>query len=58
MAAKVRWYRDAWWVILHDQRKKKKKRFGPTKANKRLADETAKQINAATTAVQIPVGPN
>ena len=47
MAAKVKFDRGAWWVFTHYQGKRKKKRVGPTKANKREAEEIAKKINAA-----------
>ncbi len=47
MAAKVKFDRGAWWVFTHYQRKRKKKRIGPTKANKREAEEIARKINAA-----------
>ncbi len=47
MAAKVKFDRGAWWVFTHFDRKRKKKRIGPTKANKREAEEIAKKINAA-----------
>jgi integrase len=47
VAAKVKFDRGAWWVFTHYQGKRKKKRVGPTKANKREADQIAKQINAA-----------
>jgi hypothetical protein len=47
MAAKVKWDREAWWVFTHYEGKRKKKRVGPTKADKRDADKIARQINAA-----------
>ncbi len=47
MAAKVVWYRKAWWVRTHHRRKKKDRRIGPSKADKRQADEIARKINAA-----------
>lgn len=47
MAAKVKWDRDAWWVFTHHNRKRTKKRIGPTKADKRHAEEIARKINAA-----------
>jgi hypothetical protein len=49
MAAKVRWMRDAWWVVTHHQGQRKKKRVGPTKADKRLAEEIVRKVNAALT---------
>ena len=47
MQAKVKWDRGAWWVITHYLGKRKKKRVGPTKANKREAERVAKKVNAA-----------
>ncbi len=47
MAAKVKFDRGAWWVFTHFQGKRKKKRVGPTKQNKREAEQIAKKINAA-----------
>ena len=47
MAAKVKWDREAWWIFTHHNRKRTKKRVGPTKAHKRQAEEIAKKINAA-----------
>jgi hypothetical protein len=47
MAAKVKWDRNAWWIFTHHNRKRTKKRIGPTKAHKRHAEEIARKINAA-----------
>ncbi len=47
MAAKVRWMQNAWWVVTHYQGKRKKKRIGPTKADKRRAEEIARKIDGA-----------
>ena len=47
MAAKVKWDRGAWWVHTHYEGKRKKRRVGPTKADKREAEEIARKINAA-----------
>ncbi len=33
MAAKVKWDRNAWWIFTHHNRKRTKKRIGPTKAH-------------------------
>ncbi len=44
MAAKVQWYREAWWVQTHHQGKRK--RVGPTKSDKRQAVKIAEKINA------------
>ena len=47
MASKVVWYRDAWWVRTRwGGNKKKDRRIGPTKTDKRSAEEIARQINA------------
>ena len=47
MAAKVQWYRNAWWVMTHARGKRWRKRLGPTKAHKRDAEEIARKINGA-----------
>jgi len=47
MSAKVKWYRGAWWVDVHDHGKRRKKRIGTTTAHKRQAEEIAKKLNAA-----------
>ena len=47
MASKVKWDRGAWWVVTHHAGKRKKKRVGPTKADKRHAQQIAEKINAA-----------
>ena len=47
MASKVRHMRGAWWVVTHANRRRWKKRIGPTAADKRLATDIAKKINAA-----------
>ncbi len=47
MAAKVKWDRGAWWVVTHYQGKRKRKRVGPTNADKREATNIAKKINAS-----------
>ena len=48
MAAKVVWYRDAWWVRTRwSGTKKKDRRIGTTRAHKRQAEEIAKKINGA-----------
>ncbi|MCH7867921.1 MAG: site-specific integrase [Myxococcales bacterium] len=46
MAAKVRWYRDAWWVRTHAHGRRSDKRLGPTKADKIHAQTIAREINA------------
>ena len=46
MAAKVIWYRDAWWIRTRFSGRKKEKRFGPTKTDKAAALKTAERINA------------
>ncbi len=48
MAAKVVWYREAWWVRTRwGGNKKKDRRIGTTRTHKRQAEEIAKKINAA-----------
>ena len=48
MAARVCWYREAWWVRTRwGGNKKKDRRIGPTKADKRDAEAIARKINAA-----------
>jgi integrase len=47
MAAKVVWYRNAWWVRTHAQGKKRDRKIGPSKADKRQAGKIAEKINAA-----------
>ncbi len=57
MAAKVTWYRDAWWVRTRwGGNRKKDRRIGTTKADKRAAEEIAKQINAALALGQFDPG--
>jgi hypothetical protein len=46
VAAKVVWYRKAWWVRVHAHGRKRDRRIGSTDADKRLAEETARKINA------------
>ena len=43
MGAKIRFDRDAWWVVVHHRGRRWKKRVG---GDKRLAGEVAKQIQA------------
>ena len=47
MSAKVRFDRGAWWVITHYEGKRKRKRVGPTKSDRRDAEQIAKQITRA-----------
>jgi len=47
MAAKVVWYRGAWWIRTHAHGKKHDRRIGPAKADKRQAQEITRKINAA-----------
>ena len=47
MAAKVQFYRKAWWVMTHHAGKRKRKRVGPTKVHKREAEAIAQKVNAA-----------
>ena len=47
MAAKVVWYREAWWVRTRwGGNKEKDKRIGRTKADKKVAEQVAQLINA------------
>ncbi len=46
MSAKIRKLSGAWWVVTHFQGKRRKKRIGPTKADKRKAEKIADEINA------------
>ena len=46
MAAKVVWYRDAWWVRVHAHGRKRDRRVGTSAADRRLAEEAARKINA------------
>ena len=46
MAAKVRFDRGAWWVVIHHNGKRQKTRLGVTKADKRQAEKIAEQANA------------
>ena len=55
MAAKVVWYRDAWWVRVHHKGKKKDRRVGPSKADKRRAEALAEKVDAAITLGQFGV---
>ena len=47
MSAKVKWDRSAWWVVTHHDKRRWKKRVGPTKADKRRAEKIAERVNAA-----------
>ena len=47
MAAKVKWDRGAWWVFTHFEGRRKKKRIGPTKADRRQAVQIARKIDAS-----------
>jgi integrase len=48
VAAKVTWYRNAWWVRTRwAGNRKRDRRIGPTAADKRAAEAIAKQVNAA-----------
>jgi len=47
MAAKVVWYREAWWILTRwGGDKKIDRKIGPTKTDKRQAEKVAKEINA------------
>ena len=47
MAAKVKWDRGAWWIFTHYRGRRTKKRFGPSKSDKRQAEAVARKIDAA-----------
>jgi len=47
MAAKLRWLKDAWWVVTHFEGRRKKKRIGPTKRDKRRAEKAPEKVDAA-----------
>ena len=47
MAAKVRFYRGAWWVITHVYGKRNRHRVGPNAADEGEAGKIAKLINAS-----------
>ena len=47
MSAKVRKIRNSWWVVTHYRGKRQTKRIGNTRADKRQAEEIAKEINLA-----------
>ena len=45
MAAKVKLERGAYWLVVHADGKRTKRRFGPTRADKRRAEKAAEEIN-------------
>jgi integrase len=47
MASKVKWDRNAWWVVTHYQGKRKRNRIGSAKADKVRAEKIAEKINAS-----------
>ena len=47
MAAKVQWYRNAWWVMTHAHGRRKRNRVGPTRDDRRTAIRLAEKINGA-----------
>jgi integrase len=47
MGSKVRWHRDAWWVRTHFKGKRYDRRIGPSKDDKRQAEEIVRKVNAA-----------
>ncbi|MCP5057491.1 MAG: site-specific integrase [bacterium] len=47
MAAKVRWYKNAWWLDVHHKGRRHKRRFGATKTQKQKAEAVATKVNAA-----------
>jgi len=54
LGAKVIYYRNAWWVRTHVGGQKIEKRFGPTAADKRAAQELIREINHAIGLKQWP----
>ena len=46
MSAKTRWIRGAWWLVLHFQGQRTKRRFGPTANDKAQAEIAAAHLNA------------
>ena len=47
MSAKTRWMRGAWWLVLHYQGKRTKRRFGATSNDKAQAEIAAAHLNAS-----------
>jgi integrase len=47
MAAKVQWYRDAWWVMTHANGRRYRRRIGPARSDRRAAEEIARKVNGA-----------
>ena len=45
MAAKVRQERGCYWLVVHHDGRRTKRRFGPTKEDKRRAVKAAEEIN-------------
>ena len=45
MAAKVRRINGAWWLVIHYQGKRRKRRVGSTAGDKREAETRATRIN-------------
>ena len=45
MSAKVKFERGAYWVVVHHAKKRRKRRVGPTKADKKRAEGIAEDIN-------------
>ena len=46
MSAKVRWWKQAWWVVTHADGRRYAKRIGSTRDDKRAATRIAEEINA------------
>ena len=53
MAARVKQDRGAWWVFISHAGKRRKQRFGPTKADKRQAERYADAINVKIAAAKL-----
>jgi len=45
MSARIRWWKDAWWVVVHLDKRRTLKRFGPTKEDRRRAERAAEETN-------------
>ncbi len=46
MSAKVRRIQNAWWVVIHHDGNRRKKRIGPTQQDRRQAQKIAELVNA------------
>jgi|GEM_PF-1589339 len=53
MAAKVQWYRGAWWVMTHANGRRVRRRYGPAKKDQRQAERDAAIVNADLTRAKL-----